>query len=360
MTVRVYVSRDASGKPRPPEHSHEVEGSLDVVKRMWRAFNKEEALYAVAANLRVTSADMIVLSQLGMGVIEFKHVPGRILRRGGTWYADSKPIEAGADDFHGYSHYENPHCQVQTYAGKIRERLLKPGLISWLPGSAQDWNRLRFHTAVCFTNPSTDITELRESLRRQPDEVLPWEKFDVVPPAEMPDWVAKLRFDVEQGKARNAELYHLTTKQIVNIAELLLLMTEWTEIASLMPTGEPYGYLGLLENGVYTQIYWLDREEVLLGRDPNACAVLVPQYFGLVSRQHARIRFTVDGVALEDKESTNGTFVDGLRLTKSRILKPGQRITLGGPSANDKVCALVFSREPFKQLVPNVTERRES
>jgi hypothetical protein len=357
MTVRVYVSRDASGKPRPPEHSHEVEGSLDVLKRIWRAFSNEEALYAVAANLRVTSADMIVLSQLGLGVIEFKHVPGRIVWRGNTWYADSKPIEAGADDFRGYSHYENPHRQVQAYACKIRDQLLKPGLISWLPGSAQEWNRLKIHTAVCFTNPGADVTELRETISRQHTELLPWEKFDVVPPVGMPEWVVKLRFDIEQGKARNHELYRLTTKQIVNIAELMLLMTEWTEIVSLMPTGEPYGYLGLLENGVYTQVYWLDREEVMLGRDPYACAVLLPQYFARVSRQHAQIRFTVDGVVLEDKDSTNGTYVDGLQLTKPRILKPRQRITLGGPAANEKVCALVFSREPIRQFVPDATER---
>jgi hypothetical protein len=356
MPVKVYASRDEEGHARPPAHSQEVEGCLDVLRRMWRTFDRQDAFYAVGTNLRVSSADLVILSQLGLGIIEFKHIGGHISQRGDTWYADAKPIEAGAAGQYGYSRYDNPWRQVQSYATKIRDQLIHPTLARWLPGSPEDWNHFKLHTAVCFTHPSADIAEVRTKVRNQRSPFA-WEKFDVVPPAEIPEWAAKLRFDVEQDKASNHEMHRLTSKQIVTIAELLLRMTEWTEIAGLMPTDEPYGYLGLLENGVYTQIYWLDREEVLLGRDPNACAVLLPQYFGRVSRQHARIRFTVDGVVLEDKESTNGTFIDGLQLTKPRILKPRQRITLGGPAANEKVCALVFSREPIKQFVPDATER---
>jgi two-component system cell cycle response regulator len=47
-----------------------------------------------------------------------------------------------------------------------------------------------------------------------------------------------------------------------------------------------------------------------------------------VSRTHARIVVVDDALFLEDKGSTNGTFVNGLKITKER-LKHGDRIALG-------------------------------
>ncbi|MEA2478780.1 MAG: hypothetical protein QOJ07_702 [Thermoleophilaceae bacterium] len=49
-----------------------------------------------------------------------------------------------------------------------------------------------------------------------------------------------------------------------------------------------------------------------------------------ISRRHARFRRTGDGqVLLEDLGSTNGTFVNGQRLTAPALLNPGDRISLG-------------------------------
>jgi hypothetical protein len=47
------------------------------------------------------------------------------------------------------------------------------------------------------------------------------------------------------------------------------------------------------------------------------------------SARHARLTPQRDGVWLEDTGSTNGTFVNGVRLTKARRLEPGDVIRVG-------------------------------
>jgi hypothetical protein len=71
--------------------------------------------------------------------------------------------------------------------------------------------------------------------------------------------------------------------------------------------------------------YRLEKEMVLLGRDEK-CDVIVADVE--VSRQHARITGTPQGYVLEDLGSTNGTFLDGDRVTGPRLLEAGSRIAL--------------------------------
>ena len=47
------------------------------------------------------------------------------------------------------------------------------------------------------------------------------------------------------------------------------------------------------------------------------------------SARHARLTPQRDGVWLEDIGSTNGTFVNGVRLKRSRRLEPGDVIRIG-------------------------------
>ncbi len=48
-----------------------------------------------------------------------------------------------------------------------------------------------------------------------------------------------------------------------------------------------------------------------------------------VSARHARFQARRDGAWVEDVGSTNGTFVNGERLTAPRLLNPGDTITVG-------------------------------
>ena len=65
--------------------------------------------------------------------------------------------------------------------------------------------------------------------------------------------------------------------------------------------------------------------EIVIGRSSELDMVLVED---MVSRRHARITSYSKEIAIEDFGSTNGTFVNGERITKTR-LKEGDRILVG-------------------------------
>ncbi|MCA9192663.1 MAG: FHA domain-containing protein [Planctomycetales bacterium] len=65
----------------------------------------------------------------------------------------------------------------------------------------------------------------------------------------------------------------------------------------------------------------------IVGRDPNSAYLLDHPH---VSRKHAKLQVATDGrVAIIDLASANGTFVNGERVVKSRILQPGDSIDIG-------------------------------
>ncbi len=74
------------------------------------------------------------------------------------------------------------------------------------------------------------------------------------------------------------------------------------------------------------QLFVLDQETASLGRDPgNDIVINDPQ----VSRKHARITRQGEAMVIEDAGSTNGTFVNGMRLTSPHTLANGNVIGLG-------------------------------
>ncbi|HET91743.1 MAG TPA: FHA domain-containing protein [Chloroflexi bacterium] len=74
------------------------------------------------------------------------------------------------------------------------------------------------------------------------------------------------------------------------------------------------------------QTFSLDHELHNLGREPiNDIVISDPQ----ISRQHARITRRGRSFVIEDMGSTNGTFVNGMRLTSPHTLAPGDIIGLG-------------------------------
>lgn len=74
------------------------------------------------------------------------------------------------------------------------------------------------------------------------------------------------------------------------------------------------------------QVYELNKDIVTLGRDiTNDITINDPE----VSRHHMRLTRGAGGYTLEDLGSTNGTFVNGQRLTGARPLRDGDMIGLG-------------------------------
>jgi EAL domain-containing protein (putative c-di-GMP-specific phosphodiesterase class I) len=70
----------------------------------------------------------------------------------------------------------------------------------------------------------------------------------------------------------------------------------------------------------------VDHSPFTIGRKEGSSLLVVAQG---VSRKHAEILETLGGWQLKDCGSTNGTFVNGRRLTESYLLKHGDYITIG-------------------------------
>lgn len=66
--------------------------------------------------------------------------------------------------------------------------------------------------------------------------------------------------------------------------------------------------------------------EVLIGRGPE-CAVRLPS--ADVSRVHACVRVGEDAVLLDDRDSKNGTWVNGARITEPVSLEEGDEVVVG-------------------------------
>jgi hypothetical protein len=84
-------------------------------------------------------------------------------------------------------------------------------------------------------------------------------------------------------------------------------------------------------------------DELFIGRETDGAGRLAED--DEISRQHARVTLDHRGVcAIEDLGSTNGTFVNGQRITAPQALSEGDMIELGGTT--------LVVRE-----IPHVTER---
>ncbi|BAJ63437.1 FHA domain-containing protein [Anaerolinea thermophila] len=89
----------------------------------------------------------------------------------------------------------------------------------------------------------------------------------------------------------------------------------------------PVGYQLIMRSGPQAGgVFPLTKTEISLGRDlTNDLVVSDPE----VSRHHARLYLQGNTYVLEDLGSTNGTFVNGIRLTGPYPLRPGESISLG-------------------------------
>ena len=95
------------------------------------------------------------------------------------------------------------------------------------------------------------------------------------------------------------------------------------------------------------QVFALDGPDLVIGRDPS-CNLIVNDLE--VSRRHGRLTMQPSGFVVEDLGSTNGTFVNGQRITAVTPLQSGDRVSLG-----DNII-LVFEALP-KEKIPLPTSK---
>ncbi|NTV65937.1 MAG: FHA domain-containing protein, partial [Oscillochloris sp.] len=287
------------------------------------------------------SADLLVITELGMGVVELKHSAGLLHVQGETWLTEHGAVRAGTPN----QGYANPRQQVQSYTGKIRE-LMVTYCTDWWSIPMRTLNKtLRVQSAVCFTKPSLIIPDdAKMAIISAADaDYSRLGRFDLLVPPEFPAWVAALRFEVSQGSAARYQPYRLEQHQISQVIEHFQ-AAEWSAVQALMPSGQAYAYLIIRAEQQEPQIFSLHTLDFQVGRSASNCALTVPRGYGKVSRVHAQFNRYSDDIWLQDLHSSHGTYVNGVRVGQAVILKPGDQITLGGPRPEPGVYTCEFVR----------------
>src|SRR2546427_5510937 len=70
----------------------------------------------------------------------------------------------------------------------------------------------------------------------------------------------------------------------------------------------------------------LRTEETIVGRQ-DGCDLRIPS--SAVSRRHCRLSFRNEYLTVEDLDSSNGTFVNGVRITGQQVVRPGDLVEIG-------------------------------
>lgn len=334
MALKLFVSKDPGGREWAPDTPHEVETCEWLLKKAWMEFSHLRELYAILVNLRNPTADMVVMRERGLGILELKHVSGEIqIDFTGPWKAGSSNIQAG-------KHHLNPREQVLSYAKQLRAKVINLILPDYMHTGRHNPNDLKFQTAVCFTHPDVSLQKVQRSLNGRHSDFEPWENFSIFDQDGFTPWIRDLRFRMQHDAYRNYDPVRLHPGKIVYMATQVLGCVEWDEMRKAMPAGNPYGYL-FLEDADGRQVFNLVKDRSIIGRS-HECDVVLPERYSRVSKKHCVIERGIEGIQIIDLESSNGTFLNG-RPTK--ILNPimhGDAVILGGPSASEKVCALRF------------------
>jgi DNA-binding response OmpR family regulator len=87
--------------------------------------------------------------------------------------------------------------------------------------------------------------------------------------------------------------------------------------------GQPESPVFIAQSGVLSGQRWSIDRELTIGRDPM-CSLVIPDR--QVSRLHARLTLTKQGIQLEDLGSKNGTFSNGEQVIDPVILTDGDEI----------------------------------
>jgi pSer/pThr/pTyr-binding forkhead associated (FHA) protein len=104
-----------------------------------------------------------------------------------------------------------------------------------------------------------------------------------------------------------------------------------SQVAGLLPTPQQreLGHLVVVTSPALAEgdVLSIDTHPLTLGRAANNDVPLPSDEYA--SARHARIEPRRDGVWIEDVGSTNGTFVNGIRVTRERKLAPGDLVRIG-------------------------------
>ena len=111
--------------------------------------------------------------------------------------------------------------------------------------------------------------------------------------------------------------------------ESMILSPQQASALLAQPVAREQGRLIVLKSSVLEpgDLYVIDTSSLTVGRSiDNGVSIDGDTY---ASSYHARFEPRRDGVYVSDLDSTNGTFVNGIRLTEQRRLAPGDVVRVG-------------------------------
>ena len=111
--------------------------------------------------------------------------------------------------------------------------------------------------------------------------------------------------------------------------ESMILSPQQASVLLAQPVARELGRLTVLSSHLLKAgaVYSIDSTALSVGRNAdNGLPIVGDDY---VSSHHARFEPRRDGVYVADTGSTNGTFVNGVRLTAERRLAPGDIVRIG-------------------------------
>jgi pSer/pThr/pTyr-binding forkhead associated (FHA) protein len=113
--------------------------------------------------------------------------------------------------------------------------------------------------------------------------------------------------------------------------ESMILAPQQAAAAGLIPqpAARELGRLIVVSSPTFAdgEVFVLDSHPLTIGRAVNNDVSMPDDEYA--SGRHARFEPRRDGIWVEDIGSTNGTFVNGIRLTRERKLTPGDVIRVG-------------------------------
>jgi pSer/pThr/pTyr-binding forkhead associated (FHA) protein len=99
-------------------------------------------------------------------------------------------------------------------------------------------------------------------------------------------------------------------------------------------------------------------EELVIGRQASEEGKLGQD--AEISREHARIARSGAGFVIEDLGSTNGTFVNGRRISGAEILSPGDKIQVGATTLVVQVSVPSAAEPPAPEAAAPDADTRSS
>lgn len=348
MPVLLYTGQHPNGTPRESAKSHEQGPMLDLVQQIYAKLHDSEHVMAIIANVSVPPADLVIVTQFGIGVLELKHCAGHItLQSSGAWGCKNRNGKPKLV-YSGNGGNKNPHQQVRSYAKGVRTKLLKSELMAAKLKHLPQLKALKLQNAVLFTNPDANVTRIKGAYN---PTLQPWEDFSIRTLADIDRWFLSLRFGFEsQIGGNDYDLFRFSGSEVRLIAEQVLHAVPWKDAARIMPAAA-YGQLTRVANGVDITTRQLVLPQLSIGRDAGN-SIVVPQAFGRASREHVVLKRTAEGIYVRDV-SSNGVYINNVRMQRTlKHIAEGDALSLGGQQDMPGVASYRFGKRSY---TPEVT-----